>query len=126
MSFDSIRTSEDAIEEAKELGLEVFIPDKYTLTVDLDSEEAFARYQERLKIFQEYYQVESIIGRPSKSGWPNRHFIIKMYQGLSIPERLLLQLYLNSDSLREFLSYQQFLIGDETPILLFNKKENVK
>ena len=115
-----------AIKRAEEQGLRTVLPKGNQLLIDLDSEEQYQTYLKRFARVQESLFIQEVYNQPSKSGLPKRHIIIELEKSIDVRERLILQLYLGSDPIREFLSYLRFLQDDPFPSLFFEKKEDTK
>lgn len=116
--------SDKAYEKAKELGLEVVLPDEYTLQLDLDvpfngySEEAYGQdFLTKVNAVYTNFGIEDITFTKSKSG--RTHGFIRLTEPVTAVERILLQAALGSDGLREILSFKRVKRGDPTPTLLF-------
>ncbi len=109
--------SQIAIAAAKAGGFEVTFSDEKTLLIDIDSEQQYETFQNRLSRLDEMtdYEMNKYV---SVSGLPHRHVIISTVQGFNIMERLFLQLFLGSDPIREFISYLRVLEDDANPSML--------
>ena len=92
-------------------------PKPNQLFIDIDSAEQYELYKERLPMFLEFCDAVTT-ERASKSGLPRRHIIVDLKYEFSVAERLFLQMFLNSDSTREMLSFVRHQMGDKYPILL--------
>ena len=59
------------------------------------------------------FQLKIVSCRPSRSGYPHRHVILRANRDLSPPERIALQACMGSDLVREFLSLMRYMGGGE-------------
>ena len=100
------------------------VADKYTLQLDLDSEEALEEFHRRLPFFKRNlarYSNQFIISqyeRPSETPghW---HVILRLHASIdNVEDRIFLQLCLGSDPKRELLSWYRVKSGVDNPILL--------
>jgi hypothetical protein len=107
--------------EAK--GIQVIEPEKDEVFLDLDTDEDFHEFIERLRHMQDYlhYGFDYTI-TTSKSGLPHRHVVVKMFE-MSDWERVAVQMALNSDPMREFLSVIRLINMEKRPIVLFEGEE---
>ena len=94
-----------AFELAEEEGLEVVLPDDYTLQLDIDSDIQYAEYEERFPFFERFFSIKSIEIKPSKNGLPHQHITIKLENPVTNRERIFLQLMLGSHYKREIYSF---------------------
>ena len=111
-----------AHKEAEEKGLRIVLPDEYTLQIDIDSDKAFSLFKPRMSFLEKWYDGVTFTTVPSLSGLPNRHIYVTMPISITPLGRIFLQLFLGSDSTREFLSFQRIAINDPNPTLFFEKK----
>jgi hypothetical protein len=114
--------SDIAYKEAKEKGLQIVLPDEHTLQIDIDSKEAFSLFERRISFLEKWYDDIDFKITTSLSGLPNRHIYITMSIPITPLERVFLQLFLGSDSTREFLSFKRIEINDPHPTLFFEKR----
>jgi hypothetical protein len=97
-------------------------PDKYKqsdsteLFIDIDTEEQFKGFNDRIGLFQTFRPC-IISVKVSKSGLPHRHIYVTLQEDYPVMDRLVMQQYLCSDPVRDFLSYIQHLDGEENPII---------
>ena len=114
--------SQRALDEAARDDLDVVFPADDELQIDIDSDEAFAVYEEHFDIVQNHIGVLNVTINPSRSGLPKRHITLKLKTNVSMIERLALQAMLGSDRLREILGYVQYKNNDPHPVLFLEKK----
>jgi hypothetical protein len=111
-------TVAELFEHAKRLGLNIVVPDDYTLTVDLDDEAAITKFDKNFKIVSKARDLEVIKTTVSKSG-EGRHVYLKSSTKLDCSERILLQAILGSDSSREAHNFVMAERGDPVCSVLF-------
>lgn len=118
-------TDEYVNQLAERKGCTVERADDCTLQIDLDSDEAFAFFEEQIGLMNNIGLVSwnGYDVRPSKSGLPHRHVTVKLLESLSIIQRIALQAALGSDRRRELLSIKG-LMNDTMlyPVVLFRPK----
>lgn len=115
--------SQKAIEQAKENGWMVVVPEPDELLIDIDNPSQYTEYCNRMTDFQRFFEVKNIEIKPSKSGLPGKlHITVKLDKPVVPLERIALQAILGSDSKREFLSYVRLQNGDSVPTLFLEKK----
>lgn len=115
---------------AAKINCHVVKPEANQLQLDIDNEEAFDTYVNRvteyikhsgLTVYQEVHY--------SKSGYPNRHITLTVTDAHDNPyvfdewERLALQFALGSDPIRETLNSWRLLTGSSNPSRLFEPNE---
>jgi len=91
----------------------------YTLTVDLDTQEAILEFPRRLKAMQQHIEIATVGEWKSRSGG-GRHYQIASRRRLGFQTRAALQAFLGSDPLREMLGW--FNVNnqrEEDPFVLF-------
>lgn len=101
-------------EVAEEEGCKILRPKENELFIDIDGEEQYAQFQEKLadllkgKTDPKYSTEEW----PSRSGLPKRHLVVRFENKTFTPsERVLFQLLLGSDPKREFLDGRRLFHG---------------
>jgi hypothetical protein len=119
--------------KAKRDGLNIILPGPNELFIDIDSEEEYQQFQEKMKWFrdvmpEQYGMYLSIVKEmPSKSGLPRRHITVYVEfpedHDLNPWERICLQFCLGSDFKRERLSTCRMLIGEEEYATAFLEKK---
>ena len=107
-------------EEAKKKGLKVIFPKEKELFVDIDDEESMKIYHKRIDMLKSLFYCKSEI-KVSQSGHPHCHIYINTDRIFTNIERILLQLFLGSDVIHEFLSYKDYVNGESYPVLFFEK-----
>ena len=115
-----------AEELAEERGCTVLYPKVNELQLDIDSAEAYENFllqrailNSRNNILLESETTELV----SKSGLPHRHIIIRLKDRvLDERERILLQLGLGSDPVRERINTMRLMTGVTRPTRLFRPK----
>jgi hypothetical protein len=114
--FDCIK-SERAFNDARLNGEIVVLPAKDELQLDIDNAEDYDVYLSNIERFHEHlFTVISAKEAPSRSG-KGKHITIKLENEISPEQRILYQLLLGSDRVREMLSYVRFLNDDLNPTL---------
>lgn len=120
-------TIESAMEVAEQRGALPMQFDEYHLMLDLDSDAAVQLFLDRYVKFcgdmaQHDRGVEKIWGWKSKSF--HFHVVIKLKIDFSVLELCIMQSYLGSDTLRDFLTLQRLWKPElgERPRLLFKPK----
>ena len=114
-------SSKAAFEEAATKGLMVVLPDEFSLQVDIDNQENFVLFNNRLDYLKNWYDLK-YKKTPSKKGGEHLHITVCLDKVINPLERIFLQLYLGSDSTREFLSFQRIKNKDPNPTLFFEVK----
>ena len=115
--------SECAIREAKDNNLDVVFPKPNELQIDIDSEEAYARYGGVLERLQRHFRFITESITPSRSGYPKRHIVLTLREPVTDVQRIALQAILGSDPVRELLSLKRIENGDPHPTLFLEKKK---
>lgn len=113
-------SSEIAIKKAEKEGLTVVFPDEFTLQIDIDNKAAFSIFEKKILYLDKWYDFTYKIN-VSLSGKPHRHVYVKLTTPVTPLERIFLQLFLGSDSTREFLSFQRIKNKDAHPTLFAEK-----
>ena len=110
-------------ELAEKKGLVVVYPKMDELFLDIDSSEAFGRFEEHLYILDREMPgfLLEVRSEPSASGGEHRHITLTLNRYVAAEERILLQAILGSDPKRELLSYIFFSRGREKPTCFFEK-----
>jgi|GEM_PF-1851326 len=123
--FDCIK-SERAFADAKANGLVVVVPEADELQLDIDNETDYLVYLSNTERFDQHIEsIQYAKERPSRSG-NGKHITIKLANVLLEPDkRILYQLFLGSDRVRELLSYVRFLGNDPVPTLFVEKPETL-
>jgi len=124
--IDTYNLDVSAEEAAAEVSCKVVIPEPNQLQLDLDSEEAYDNFKNRLVEFEMHscYIIE-IEEHPSKKGLPHRHVTLTVFDPDGMPhvfgeyERIALQAVLGSDIVRETLNCWRLIRGSENPSRLF-------
>lgn len=118
----------DTLTFAEKNGLVVAIPDRDELQLDIDSQEAYERFQKMMESLQIFTSKRAIVvwDGPSKSGLPKRHIVIKLPWRLTMPIRIALQASMGSDGIRELNNIRRVMNQDIYPIALFEKKEIIE
>lgn len=132
VNSDYMMFSDDYIRRCKKNGLKVILPKPNQLLIDIDSEEQYQEHLRRMMIFKEIYFNEfTIEEHPSIHGLPRRHVTITMKPSsdgtlvvFTNLTRITWQSLLASDPIRDILSMQQMMMGDEHPVLFSEKMED--
>lgn len=111
-------TSQRALDEAKQKGLEVVFPGENELQIDIDDEAALKTYTAHEDIIENHWGIKRATKEASKSGKPGKyHITVTLKKRISPLERIALQMALGSDRKREVLSLVQLNNGDPNPTL---------
>lgn len=115
-------TDEYARERAEERDCDILYATDTTLQLDLDSDDAFARYCDAQRMLGDngIYIVMNDDVYESRNG--NRHVVVHLDQPYPLITRIMLQALLGSDLNRELLAWIGVLKGQEQPILLFRPR----
>ena len=92
------------------------IPKADELFIDIDNEQGYRVFTHLVALLP---TVDSWEGKPSKSGLPHRHIVVKLKTQVSNLERIALQAILGSDRKHELLSYLANAAGNPFPSVLF-------
>lgn len=112
---------------AYNLGMDLVVPKNNQLQLDIDTEEAYKKFQDKLTMM--YYvgfAPSEISENPSKSGLPNRHITVSFPEEMDVWKRIALQFFFQSDPIREGLACLRVLINNPHPIVFFEKKEETE
>lgn len=116
-------SSATAFQKAEESGKKVILPKEDELFIDIDGAQALDRFNYQLPRIAKYIDIQHEI-RPSPSGEDGHyHVYCKVGRAVDKVERILIQLLLGSDQVREFLSWARWCEGDPNPTLFFEKEE---
>jgi len=114
-----------AVKHAEENNEEIIYPEENQLQIDIDSEEAKAIFSDRIQRISRWVKCEYKI-QPSKSGEPGHyHIYVDTDRVFSQTERVLVQLLLGSDPIRELLSWARIVTNDPHPTLFLEKKKEL-
>jgi hypothetical protein len=106
----------------------VYRPESREVLLDLDGLVATATFRQRFEFLQRVcpdYFLEHT-ETPSKSGFPNKHVVIKVRDELTDVSRLLLQCLLGSDINREIMNFSRlYMTGDSDNVLMFPNAQKV-
>lgn len=109
--------------QAREENLEVVVPERNQLFIDIDNDLGSIIYERNFAKFSEFYHVVEYHEAPSKSGTTGKkHITLTLEHAVEPTERLVLQAFLGSDLTREFLGLQRIKVSDPTPTLFLEKK----
>lgn len=114
---------EAAKETAASKGLVIRVPGPRELFIDIDSDAQLEQFNAALPKLTELLPLASMVCTPSPSLVPGRyHIVLALTRDLrDVFERILLQSLLGSDPVREMLSWQRAVRGDEVPTLFFER-----
>lgn len=109
-------------------GFQIYKPEPNEVLLDIDSEDAYTTFRERFERISEELiegqgciQVPTFKVFPSRSGGAHCHIIVTLPVEVEMRERLLLQVLLGSDPIRELLSLFRIWNGAPQPTLLAMK-----
>jgi hypothetical protein len=100
----------------------VVFPKDDELQIDIDSEHAYDVFNAMRHIVTIHFPFKTIEERPSYSGLPKRHIVITLENKVTPHERLILQLALGSDRVREVLGLRRLQLGQDEPTCFFEPK----
>lgn len=115
---------EDTLKFAEDNGLKLVIPDENELQLDIDTEEQYQQFNKVYGSLQIAFNDRATIvwDKPSKSGLPKRHIIVKLPWNLPVECRVALQAALGSDPIREINNVRRIMNQDIYPVALFEKQ----
>lgn len=118
--------SDTAWKMAEAKGCIVVEPKANELFVDIDDAAGLDAYEKNIARIREAFAFSHLekreVRRASPSGKPDRfHIVVTLTRDVEPLERILLQLLLGSDRVREALSWERVRRGDEKPTLFFEK-----
>lgn len=121
MSYHDKLDYKTAVEKCPE-GYEVVTADDHTLQIDYDQTILPDDFQDKLNLLRQRTGIQNLRWwkLPSKSG--NLHVTIKLPIAMSAQERIAWQAALGSDPKREMLGLIRVAMGNESPILFFEKQ----
>ena len=121
-------TREEYMDRMTKEGFKVFLPSPNELFIDIDSEEMYSTFQERLDYLNFAINLRgdkhpTYVEAPSKSGLPRRHIVMTSpdFRKLSVTQKLVLQIFLGSDPVKELLSLFRVIDGDKHPCIFIEK-----
>lgn len=113
----------------------VVVPRDDQLQIDIDNEEAYEYFRERLKSLVTDFKRKGVLGKrgvfydwwASKSGLPNRHIVVTVPDySFEKMERIAFQFALGSDPVRETLNFRRVFAGtDPIPVVLFRPSNSI-
>lgn len=119
--------NEAHIAKYKAAGFEVVFPAPNELQLDIDNNDDYAMIFYKMHKFNSMcapWQVELIEKRPSASGLPHRHIVLRLLHKdgpieatLPVIARIALQMFFGSDSFRELHNFCRYLMECEHPIM---------
>lgn len=117
-TYDFDRCAEDV---ANERGQIVVYPKENQVQLDFDNQESFDDFFDILESFRKGEVKHEIEVKPSRSGLPHRHVTLTFLDGTIFdePKRILFQLALGSDPIREKLNAMRYFQGVPNPSRLF-------
>lgn len=117
------RSNAQALQLAQQNGWDVVVPEHNELFLDFDDEASYDRYLDAKSTFEtNIYPIVTTHVAYSKSGDPHRRHVYVVLEDtvyLSDSDRISFQLMLQSDPVREMLSWARYLDGDAHPTLFF-------
>lgn len=103
-------------------GIELYIPDDYTLILDFDTDRQMKEFQRRLLRLRQMmiYSKNHIVDYEFKPSTTKGHFhgYVKLELPLDTLTRIGCQMFLGSDPVKELLSMQRHAAGINNPTLL--------
>jgi len=118
---DFILNHKEVLADVTCAGGEVIKPANDEIFLDIDTEEDYLEFRSRLLRIKKWVKDEKIY--QSKSGLPHRHIVIRMSFPVNNWQRIAIQLALNSDPTKEFLSLKRILLEIPDPVVLFRYPE---
>jgi hypothetical protein len=114
--------SDRAFELAEALKMEVVLPDDHTLLIDIDNGKQLDQFERNIKRVQEDFKVLDIkIVESTRRKGQHCHIYIRLEETINEYERIILQQFLGSDPVRNYLSLRRIRIDDLHPVLLLEK-----
>ena len=101
-------------------GQRIRFPEDNELFVDIDTAEAFKDFENRCFVLYALlkaagHTIDDIEVTPSKSGLPRRHIVLRLSGSVTMEQRIIFQLALGSDYVREMMNYAAWLNGESNP-----------
>ena len=129
MEWEAVLETEEYMEERekycermKSEGYKILVPEKDELFIDIDSEEDYKHFSKMITRVMKEFTGITFTEKPSKSGLPKRHIVVRWPWEIENIERITWQAILGSDRTREMLS--MFRMYNEDPVpTLFAEKE---
>lgn len=120
--FETIK-SERAFDQARTLGQTVVLPKPNELQLDIDTVEAWGNYNRNFEKFDTHIiPIDEVKVEPSRSGEEGKyHVTLTLAEDISAKNRILYQLLLGSDPVREMLSLIRYVNEDPHPTLFIEK-----
>jgi len=91
------------------------------LQIDIDGEIDYSHFLKASEILLPAMRYNEVLVSESKSGMPHRHITITLNKAMDVWQRIALQLCFGSHITRETLNSYRVLIGNECPIVFFEK-----
>lgn len=115
------RSQAQAMALAAANGWDVVVPNDNELLLDFDDDESYQRFLSLTSSFESNIAgIHAIMVSVSKSGDPTRrHVYITLDRNVSSLDRITFQLILQSDPVRELLSWARYEDGEQYPTLFF-------
>jgi hypothetical protein len=126
--YDFAKTrSSVAFAEAEGKNCNIVLPNRDQLQIDIDTQEGIHTYNQNYGRFvqcvTDISHVERHASRHASEEQPYKeHITLTLDRDVDPTERILFQLMLGSDPVRELLSYYRLLNGDANPTLFFEPK----
>ena len=101
-------------------GQRIRVPEDNELFIDIDTAEAFEEFENRRFVLYRLlkaagHTIDGIEVTPSKSGLPHRHIVLRLSGAMTMEQRIIFQLALGSDYVREMMNYAAWLNGEPNP-----------
>ena len=125
MADKYIESRQQYVDRVKKEGFTIYYPEPNELLLDIDSEENFNHFKEMFNRFNDElpYDLMWLRRKVYDSKTPgHKHISVKFPWNLTDHERILYQVLLGSDPVREMLSVFRIWNGDSNPTLLVRKE----
>lgn len=121
--YAELTTFVEALDKARENSWIVVLPAPNQLQLDIDTKKSLNEFYNRKRLLSRIgYQIRDYVVKNSKSGGEHYHVTVTLVQELTHLERIILQMFLCSDPIRELLSLRRIKNGDCYATIFFEKK----
>ena len=108
-------------------GQRIRFPEDNELFIDIDTAEAFEDFGNRRFVLYTLlkaagHTIDDIEVTPSKSGLPHRHIVLRLSGSVTMEQRIIFQLALGSDYVREMMNYAAWLNGESNPSIFIEEE----
>ena len=108
-------------------GQRIRFPEDNELFIDIDTAEAWEDFGKRRFVLYALlkaagHTIDDIEVTPSKSGLPHRHIVLRLSGSVTMEQRIIFQLALGSDYVREIMNYAAWLNGESNPSIFIEEE----